>query len=293
MRLAERHKQHIVLGVMFTMLSALCYSLMSLMAKIIGEDASVDTLVFTRFAVSLVLILPWVAMRPKEALFLRQPLKIVARACLTLCAFGAFFFSLRSLSLTDALLLNNTFPLFVPLILWYTRKVKTQKSVWLGIVVGFIGVIFVLHPDPQLFKPASLIGLTSGFFAAFTIVLIRSLTRTTPIVQILFYNFLLCSILTSLLLPWHWQSLTTHTLLLLLILGLFGALYQLFSTLSFAKASIRITSSLMFSCIIFGAIADYFIWNHTPTLLTLLGILCVIIGGSIVVYFGQKEVPRK
>ena len=143
-------------------------------------------------------------------------------------------------------MLNNTFPLFVPLVALCLYRTKTSYKVWLGIIVGFIGIGLVLNPTPQFFKPVALIGLLSGALAAVSVVIIRSLTKTTPILQILFYNFLICSLLSGLFLPFGWQEISLKTLGLLVLLGLFGALYQVCSTLSFAKAPVRLTSPLMF-----------------------------------------------
>ncbi|MBI3259129.1 MAG: DMT family transporter [Ignavibacteriae bacterium] len=285
----SQHEQHTLLGITFTILAAISFTFMSLLGKIIGERASTDMILFARFFISLILILPWVVKKPQQIIHITHPSKIIFRSLFTFFAFVCFFYSLQFISLADALLLNNTFPLFIPLVTWCLLKAKTPHKVWMGIIVGFIGIALVLNPDPKLFQPISLIALFSGILAAIAIVVIRSLTKTTPTLQILFYNFLICSILSGIALPFRWKSLNINTLLLLFGVGLFGASYQFFSTLSFAKAPVRLTSPLMFLCIVFGVIADFIIWKHNPTLLTLIGMLCVVLGGIITIYFGQKE----
>ena len=287
------HKQQLGKGVIFGVLAAISFTLMSLFGKIIDEKASTDTVLFARFFISLCLLMPWVIRNPKAALKIEKLPTIILRSLFTLLAFGCFFYALRYISLADGLLLNNSFPLFVPLIAWATGGHPTSHKVWMGILVGFVGVALVLKPTSGFFHMASLIGLTSGILAAVSIVLIRRLTKTTPVIQILFYNFAICSLLTGILLPFGWQAIDAQTLIFLLCVGILGAAYQLFSTLSFAKTSARITSPLMFLCILFGVFIDWLIHHHFPGGLALIGMALVIVGGIITIYYGQKEMARK
>lgn len=287
------HEQHIGRGVTFAILAAVSFTSMSLFGKIIGDKASTDMILFARFFISLILLMPWVIKNPKEALHLAKPVTIVTRSLFTLFAFASFFYALKFIPLSSALLLNNTFPLFIPIVAWFMGRHHTPHKVWLGIVLGFIGVGLVLKPGPGFFQIASIFGLASGILAAIAVVIIRGLTKTTPVTQILFYNFFICSVLTAIFLPFGWQEFDTYTFFLLLGVGFFGAAYQFFSTLSYAKTPVRITSPLMFLCIIFGVIADWLIWHKILDIITLAGMVCVIVGGIVAIYFGQKEIMRK
>ncbi len=287
------HEQHIWKGVVFAILAAASFTTMSLFGKIIGTRASTDVILFARFFISLLLLLPWIIKNPREAVHTSNPGIFLFRSLLTLLAFACFFYALRFIPLSSALLLNNTFPLFVPIVVWLSVRHHTPHKVWMGIVFGFIGVGLVLKPSSGVFQLASLIGLASGILAAVAIVMIRRLSKTTPVIQILFYNFFICSVATGILLPIGWQPMDTSLVLLLVGVGIFGAAYQFFSTISYAKAPVRITSPLMFLCIIFGVFADWLVWNQIPDLITVTGMICVILGGIITIYFGQKELMRK
>lgn len=286
------HEQNIGKGVLFGILAAFSFSMMSLFGKIIDNNTSTNVILFARFSISLILLMPWVFINPKEALSIKRPLTILSRSLCTFLAFSCFFYALQFIPLSNALLLNNTFPLFVPIIVWLIGRHRTPQKVWFGIILGFIGVGFVLKPESGFFQIASIIGLASGILAATGMVIIRGLTKTTPIIQILFYNFLICSILTAILLSFGWKSFSIDTFYLLLGVGFFGAAYQFFSTLSYAKSPVRITSCLMFLCILFGILADWFFWHRVLDIFTLIGMLFVIMGGIVTVYFGQKEIMK-
>ena len=290
----SQHVQHLGRSALFAILAAISFALMSLLGKIIGDRASTDTVLFARFSVSFILLLPWVIRQPLKAIQVEHPKKLIFRSCFSLLSFACFFYALRYISLSDALVLNNTFPLFVPLVALLHLQVKTSYKVWMGIVVGFIGILFIIQPDVHVFHPYSLIGLASGIFGAIAIVMIRHLTKTVSTLQILFYYFLINTLVTTAFLPLEWKSFPSEIYLLLLGVGICGAIYQLFSTLCFAKAPVRIVSPIMSICIVStGLLADFLIWDQIPNFWGCIGILLVMLGGTLSMYFGQKEIASR
>jgi len=290
----SQHEQHLPTSVLFAVLAAISFSMMSLLGKFIGERASTDTVLFARFAISLFLLIPWVIKHPQQALKVEHPNKLIWRNCFSLFSFACFFYALRFISLTDALVLNNTFPLFVPFVALIHLKIKTPGKVWIGIIVGFLGVLLVLQPDTGVFQSYSLIALASGVFAAVAIVMIRHLTKTVSTLQILFYYFLFNTMATAVVLPFQWQPLSSDILLLLLGVGVFGALYQLLSTLCFAKSPVRIISPILSIGIVStGLLADFIVWNHFPNFWGFLGIFFIVLGGTLSIYFGKKELGTR
>ncbi|HUD01370.1 MAG TPA: DMT family transporter [Rhabdochlamydiaceae bacterium] len=290
----SQHEQHLPTSILFAVLAAVSFTLMSLLGKFIGDRASTDTVLFARFAISLFILIPWIIKHPHATLKVAHPKKLIWRSCFSLLSFACFFYALRFISLSNAIVLNNTFPLFVPLAALVHSQVQTSRKVWMGIIVGFLGVLLVLQPDIHVFQPYALIALASGIFGAIAIVMIRHLTKTVSTLQILFYYFAFNTVATAIVLPFQWQTLPSDILMLLLGVGIFGALYQLFSTLCYAKSPVRLISPIMSVCIVSsGLIADFFIWREFPNLLGFAGIVLIVIGGTLSIYFGQKELASR
>lgn len=293
MHTRTNHPQHVPTGVFFAMLGSLSFTVMSLFCKLLEDRVSTSMILFARFSTSLLLILPWAIKYPKQTLTLRQPIKILLRSTLTLLNLACFFYALRYLPLANSLLFLNTSPLFIPLILLLLHQIKTPHKMWIGIILGFVGIVMVLQPSASASIGPSLVGLSSGIIAAAAIITIRFMTKAIPLLQILFYNFFIGTVASSLLLPFAWHPLDGEILLLLLGVGVFGSLYYFLSTISYAKAPVRITSSLSFLSIILGVCADWIIWHISPDWLSLVGILAVILGGMVTIYYGQKELIVK
>lgn len=127
----------------------------------------------------------------------------------------------------DAILLNNTAPLFVPIVALLITGAKTPRKVWWGVVIGFIGVALVLHPGPQLFQLTSFIGLASGVLAAIAIVQIWILSKTGTTTQMFFYYFLIGTVASGAFALFQWRMPPDWKIWLLLGgIGIFGTLYQ-------------------------------------------------------------------
>ena len=280
-------------GVIYGLLAVLAFTIMSTLVKILGKEVPTLITIFFRFGISLLLILPWMIKNPAEYLALRQPFKIFLRSFFTILALICFFYALKYISLADALVLNNAAPLFVPVISYLFLKARTPAPIWIGLLLGFLGIIIVLKPDRYFFQNASFIGLASGLLSAISMILIRQVSKVTSIQNILFYTFLFGTLLSGLFVPFIWISLSSSSFFLLLAIGLIGALYQWLLTLSYSYAPVRITASLMFISILLGSLLDWLIWNKLPDFLTLIGIFLVILGGLLVVYFGQKLISKK
>lgn len=156
--------------------------------------------------------------------------------------------------------------------------------------IGFVGIVFILHPDHEMFQLPSFIALLSGILGAIGISLIRALSKVGSLRQILFYNFFLATVVAGLVSIFAWVPITKEDFIILLGVGICGALYQLFSTLTYKKIPVRVSSSFMFLCILFGTLLDWVVLGLIPVRETLIGMGLVILGGLRMLYFGKRYV---
>ena len=286
-------QQNIKLGVFYATISALSFALMSVLVKKIGNNLPTSMLIFFRFGVSLILLLPWVIKNPDFTFKVHKPAQYIIRILAALLALFFVFYAIKFIPLVDALLLNNTSPLFVPLIAWLLVGAKTPAKALFGIALGFLGIAIILHPGLKIISFASLIALVSGLLAALAIVQMRLISKTSQTIQMLFYYFLVSTIISGVIAAFQWKSpLGYETWFLLLGIGIFGTLYQVFATLAYVTAPVRLVSPLVFLTVIFGGLFDWLMWGNTPNLLTYSGALLVIIGAIITIYFGQKSIKQ-
>ncbi len=282
--------QNIKLGVLLALAASLCSTIMSVFAKLIGDGQAVTTIVFSRFAIGLLVLLPWLL--TDHALFkVDNRIKVLLRCITSIMAMVCVFYSLKFMPVSNVLLLNNTFPLFLPLLSWIILGVKTPMKMLIGIVIGFVGVALVLHPKAASFNWHALIALLSGLLAAQAMLQIRLLTQGTSAKQILFYLFVFGTVVTGMVVPFYFTMPTSHQMILLLFVGLSGAGYQCFLTLALIYANARIVSPIYFSCIVFAGILDWFIWSIKLSCIDLVGMAFIMAGGILTILLADRNKP--
>ena len=273
------HRDNVLLGGTFILLAATAFACMGALAKFGGKIPD-QQLVFVRNLVCLIFLLPWILLPKPKPLQTAHFAEHFIRAMAGLLNMYTFFVSLHYIILTDAMLLNNTMPLFIPLVVWIWKGQKLSFNQIPPLIIGFLGIIFVLRPGIGVFRPASLLALASGIFMSISMAGIRELGKVEPIYRILFYYFALTSFVSFIPLFWAWQN---HSLLLWLVLigvGVSAAIYQLFLTLGYKYADATKISPLIYFAVILSAVFDWAFWNRVPHVLSYVGMVLVIIGAT-------------
>lgn len=280
--------QNIKLGVLLALAGSIFYTVMSVFVKLLGSEQSTATILFARFFLGFFLLLPWF-LTDKNLFHIDNKGKILLRCITTVLAMACMFYALKYMPVANALLLNITFPLFMPLLVWVMLKIKTSMKILVGIIIGFLGVAIILNPSANAFNWHALIALLSGVLAALAMLQIRLLTHSSSAKQILFYLFAFGAIATGVFVPFSFEIPTYYQLFLLFLVALFGAVYQLFVTLALEYAPARIVSPIYFSCIIFSVLSDWLIWSVEPGLMELFGMVLIVIGGLITVLMAESK----
>lgn len=217
-------------------------------------------------------------------------LKLLLRTIYALVGMALLFMSLRELPLTQAVLLANTTPLIVPILAFLTTDAKTTKPGIIGIIIGFIGVGIVLNIHHATLSRGALFAMCAAFFAALTIIQLREIGKTIGTWYMLFYYFLLSTILISPLLLF--KMTVPHeekTTLYLILVGLIGFIYQICSTLSYKLAPVRLTTPILYLNVLLSGLFEWLIWNHKPSLSFFAGGLFIISGVFINLFFGSPR----
>ena len=273
-------------GICFAIIGAISIALMGVFVKFIGTSTNNLTILFFRFIISLVILLPIICRDKNFSFKIRFPLYLSLRLIFGITAIACYFYAIQHIKLVNAILLGSTYPIFVPIIIFILTRQKTNKKVVLGILVSFVGIILVLNPGRDIFQSTySLIGLTSGIFMAVAYVFLRAMLSRdrTQLLNLLFYFFLVGAIISLPYMIIHWQPLTTFQWTCLIGVGLFGYGYQFCQTKALQFASLRVISPLIYISVLVGGVFDWIIWDTTMSYLTLTGAIITITGAIIVI----------
>lgn len=283
-----KNQESLSRGVIFALLAALTLTLMNVIVKLISDTIPVYELIWFRFLISFILLLPIVLTSKTFSFKLEKPLKFLWRTIYALLGSALLFFAVQKTSLTQALLLANTTPLIVPILAFIMTQAKITKWGVLGIILGFIGVSIVLNPMHTTINLGAFLALSSAFFVGLAILQIRLLGKTMDTLPMLFYYFLISTILTAPFNAIKFVLPSSHTTwLLLLIIGVMGFIYQICSTLSYKLAPVRLTTPILYINVLLGGLFEWLIWHKVPTFSFLIGCIVIILGVAITLFFGN------
>jgi drug/metabolite transporter (DMT)-like permease len=257
--------------------AGLLFAAMGAAIKLAARELPNAMVVFFRNAVGLAVLLPWLLPGGREGLRTRDLRGHLARGIAGLAAMYCFFYAIAHLRLATAVLLNQSVPLFLPLVgrVWLGERVP--EGLWRVLALGFAGILLVLRPGTEIFAAASLVGLLSAMWGAVAQVGIRRLTRTEPAARIVLYFALIGTLggLPAALLSWRQPSGAMWGILL--VMGFLATLGQLSLTRAYANAPAAVVGPFIFVGPVFAGLFDWWIWGELPDRLFVLGGLLVAV----------------
>jgi drug/metabolite transporter (DMT)-like permease len=134
-------------------------------------------------------------------------------------------------------------------------------------------------------------GLVAAILLALALLSVRWLSATEPTERILFYYFLLSTLMILPFAVFAWRAPDGWAWLYLLGIGVCLLLSQVLIIIAYRHASAVTLAPIIYSVIVFTALINWAVWGHVPTLLAAAGMLVVIAGGIIAVT-GSRLAPH-
>ena len=285
-------QRNLLLGALFILISEFLLASMSAAVKVLAETMPEAMLVFFRNLFGLAVLMPLVLRNGWASLRTSVPHLHFMRAAVGVAAMYCFFFTISHMALAEAILFKLTAPFFIPLIalVWLSESIPTTAKV--AIVVGFIGVAFILQPDADGIQLVAVIGLIGAFLAGLAKVTIRRMSRTEPAVRIVFWFGVFATLISAVPLTWSWQTPDPHALLWLMAMGLCGTAAQLLLTRAYALAPAGQIGPFTYVSVVFGALYGWYFWGEHLDMPTFIGMLLVVLAGILTTRGGPSRQKR-
>lgn len=277
-------------GAIFSILAAMCFAAVGILMQFAEQHTSQPVVIFFRQLFSLFTVMPillWqIVSAPTSGISICKTKYFsmhVWRTIFGLLQLYALLYALSLLSLSNALVLSYTRALFTPLMIWLWYKKKLGKSMWIGILLGFIGTIFILKPEGKIHHLGTIVGLASGFFGTCSNFSMRRLAKKEPPIRILLYFFVLSIIVSAIPLLWSWETPSSNILWgTFVLIGILGTIYQFFLTLSYHFAKPSYINGFLYLAIIFTMLYEAIWQKKAPDIYSIIGTILIFIGTLLV-----------
>ncbi|ANC03759.1 MULTISPECIES: DMT family transporter [Pseudomonas] len=250
------------------------------LSKFLGGIYPVIMVVWARYVVHTLLMagifMPQAGLR---VLRTRRPLLQTLRALSLLSTSLLFTAGLQYLPLAEATSVNFLAPVLVTALSAPLLKERVTLGQWLAVVMGFIGVLVVVHPGGAMFTPAILFPFGSALGFCFYQLLTRILAAHDSPTTSNFYAGLCNTLIMSALVPFFWQTPQWQHVLLMLALGGCGMTAHLLLTKAFRHAAPALLAPFSYCQIVFAGVLGLVVFGQVPDTTSIVGIAIICLSG--------------
>lgn len=151
---------------------------------------------------------------------------------------------------------------------------------WTAIVVGFIGVLFVVRPSADGFNAYALLALFSAFLVAIRDLVTRSIGKDISSGAVTMGTIIMVGLAGLAMKSVEiWQPLALRETLYLLAAALFVTGGNFMIVVAFRAGDVSLVSGFRYSILVFSIIAGVLIWGDWPDLAAIVGSILIVGSG--------------
>ncbi len=291
-----------VLGILLMLGFCVVAPMGDAVAKLLGERLPLGEILFVRFAVQAVLLIPLVWLTGRAWRMSGRVLWLtVFRTLLHIFGIGAMFTALQYLPLADAVAIAFVMPFILLLLGKYFLKEEVGMRRILACAVGFIGTLMVIQPSfASVGWPALWPLVVAINFSVFILVTRQIAKETDPIGLQAVSGVMAVAIMAPVLLLTQNSSLEVFQLVmpdgyesfLLFAIGALGTIAHLLMTWSLRYAPSATLAPMQYLEIPVATLLGWMIFSDLPNMLASIGI-CITIAAGLYIVLREQATARE
>jgi drug/metabolite transporter (DMT)-like permease len=221
-----------------------------------------------------------------------RPIQHLVRGSISVMSSFAAIYAYSRLPLTHFYSFVFTGPLIVTALSAFWLNEKIDRTRWLAIIAGFIGIVFVVNPfsdGTELHGISAITGraaaLVSVFCYALSVIMIRRMRLGESNLAFSWWGYvaslLICG---TLWLIRGAPEIHTADVLRLVVSGFLSGIASICLLTAYYRSPVALVAPFQYTQIIWGAIAGWLFWAQVPSLHLLMGAAIVAASGLYVIY---------
>ena len=282
-------------GVLFMLISSFSFAFDGAFAKVLSQGMDSVEVVFFRNGITMCIVVLSIFKLPLKQVG-GKPWLLLFRALIGFASMLVFFYNIAHIPLADAITFSRTAPIFTAILAFFFLKEKMGWKAWMAVFVGFLGIVFVMKPSGFMLSKTDLFGLFSGLGAALAYTSVRELNKVydTRVIVLAFVSTgtifpALFMLISEVFQAPMFDFMMGHFImpkgiewLYIFLMGLSGAIGQVYMTKAFATTRAGVVGAAGYSIIFFSLLIGIVLGDPLPDFVGLFGILLVILSGIIV-----------
>lgn len=264
-------------GILFILLAAFFFCLMSVFVRLSGDVPTMQKAFFRNIVAAAVAIVILLRSGQRVTVKKESLLPLILRSAFGTAGILLNFWAVDHLGIADANMLNKLSPFFAILMSIFILGEIPNRIEWLSVLLAFIGAAFVAKPSSGIVSFPALIGIFGGFSAGTAYTFVRRLGLQGvkgPVVVAFFSIFSTLVLLPNFLM--NYQPMSVLQLVFLIFAGCAAAGGQLSVTAAYQHAPARDISVFDYSQVIYAAAFGILLFGELPDVWSLIGYVIII-----------------
>jgi len=264
-----------------------CFSSLDASAKYACNELPLWMVMWGRYLFHFIFITIFFLRGAPRGIIFAKNLKLqILRSVLIFCAGVTFWSGLMYLPLADCTVIAFISPLLVTILSVFFLGEQFGFYRWGCVMMGLLGVIFVIRPGMGIVHWAVALPLLSALFYSALLIITRFLGQREHALTTLFYTSIGGLILSSIMVLFFWKAPSPMQWLFLIWLGLLGAVGHFFMIKAFEKAPASLLAPFNYTSLIWATFLGFFLFGDLPDAWTIFGAIIIISSG---LYLVRRE----
>ena len=277
-------------AIAWMLLASLAFGTGSALVKWTAGHAGVATVIFGRSLVITLALLAWSRLRG-ASLHVGDRRRMLWRCTAGLSAMACYFYAVQQISLSNAVTLQYTAPLFVALFSGAMLRERVSPLVYGCIALSLVGTVLIVSPSLRQVAPGALVALVSGVLSAFAYLAVRGLRTSASPDGVVFWFALFCTVVT---LPFAAAELPQLALLEALAIvgvGICAGVGQTGMTRAYQAVRAAYIGAFSYATVLIGGIYGWLLFQQSLVWGDAIGAALIVGSGALLVSSAPEAKP--
>ncbi len=216
----------------------------------------------------------------------------LVRCSIGIVSMLAGFWAIVHLPLAQAVALSYSTPIFVTIGAVFVLGEVVRARRWTAVIIGFFGVIVLLHPGAGSFHAGSMVAVLAAVMSASVAISIKFLSRTEPADAIVIYTTMLWVPMSLVPALFFWTMPTGWTWLWIVLAGGLGTTAHMCWTRALALADASLLTPISFLQVLVVGAAGWLLFDESIDRWTAVG-AAIIFSSNLYIARREAQLSRR